>query len=157
MSWTQIVDGMLGGVLPGRGDRDVQADHLGDLAMQGRRRAGADLFGDRQQRMDIDRQRQTVSRTALHAVSKRRHRGLVVEVAGIDVAIGLDLGLRIEGDPVADIDAGASRSGGGRSTGRSTRTSTCSQPIGWVSIFVAEGMAGGLQRQAGAAQMAVCR
>src|SRR5690606_14425712 len=46
-------DGALVGGLTGRGDRDVQAHHLGDVAVQRGRGARAHLLGDGEQRVHV--------------------------------------------------------------------------------------------------------
>jgi len=144
---------MLRGVLPRRGDRDVQAHQLGHLAVQRGRGARADLLGQGQQRMDVDRQRQAVVAHRLARGQQRRHRRLVVEVARVDVAAGLDLRLGIDRDPVADVDAGGLQPGA--IVHRRVDPDLDVVPAHRLGVdLVAEGMARALQRQTGAAQPA---
>ena len=122
--------------------------------MQRRRRARADFFGDREQRERIDRRQPAGLAHRLAGRQQGRDRGLVVEIAGVDVAAGLDLELRIEGDPVADVDAGGDQVL--RRSGLDVHADLDVFPAHRLGVdLVTEGVAGSLQRQAGAPQLAV--
>ncbi len=145
-------DGAFVGGLARRGDGDVQAHHLGDVAVQRGRCPRSHLLGDGEQRVHVHRQRRSAVPDGLAGGEQHGHGGLVVQVARVDVATGLHLGLRVESDPVAHVDAGLGE------IGRAGRWEV--QPhldvVPGVRLGVdgiAEGVARGHQRQAGASDL----
>ena len=138
------------GVLAGRDGAVVDRDHLGDVAVQHGRGAGADFLGDREQEMAVDRQ---LRLGVDDGVQRGDHRGdarLVVEMARVDVAVLEKFRPRIDGDDVADIVA------------RVDQVPLARHPLVDAQLdvlpgdrqrvdFLVEGVAGRLERQDGAA------
>ncbi|MDT4873614.1 hypothetical protein FQZ97_1088690 [compost metagenome] len=105
------------GVLAG-GDRgNVDADELADVPGQRRGRAGADFLGDGEQRMAVDGGHQAGLGYALEGGEQGCHPGLVVQVAGTDMAALGELRQGVEGDEVADGNAQAFAVGAGGAVG----------------------------------------
>ena len=115
--------------------------------MQHRRGADADLLGDGEQPVDVDRQSRALRRcSAFSAASMTRDAGLVVEMARDDEAVVEEFRLRIDGDDVADVDAERCRS---RAVARQRVDAQLDMvPADRLGVdLVVEGVARRLQRQ----------
>ncbi len=112
-----------------------------------RRRADADLLGDGEQPVDVDRRRRAArARSALSAASIDGDAGLVVEMARDDEAVVEEFRLRIDGDDVADVDAERERLRAVRRAGVDAQLDMLPADGLRVDLLV-EGVARGLQRQ----------
>ncbi|MCY1414144.1 hypothetical protein D9M71_295870 [compost metagenome] len=145
---------MLAGVLAWRDRGDVDADELADIPRQRRSGTGAGFFGDGEQRMAVD---QWLCATVDHGLERgqqRRDPGLVVQVAGADMAAFGEFGQRVEGDEITDIDPQGLAVGAGRAVGIQTQLDVFPTDRQLVDGGI-EGVPAGHQRQDATAQHTV--
>jgi len=93
------------GVLSGCDRSVVDRDELGDVAVQHVRGAHADLLGNREQQVAVDRQRHARFAHCFRHREQRRDAGLVVEMARDDESVVREFRLRVDRDRVADVQA----------------------------------------------------
>ena len=137
---------------PGRDRAVIDRDQFRHLAVQHGAGADADFFRQREQKMAVDRQRYFGALHRARGRKHRRHAGLVVEMArGDEAGIG-EFRLRVDRHHVADVDAERARFCDGAGSGIETDFEI--GPGRRLGVdFLVISVAGGLQRQNGAAKL----
>ena len=97
-------DRMFTGMLALGDGRNINADKLTHVPRQGCRRTTAGFFGDGEQRVAVDQWLFTTLDDGLECGQQGSNTGFVVQVPGADMAAFGELGQRVKGDKIPNID-----------------------------------------------------
>lgn len=102
-------DAGFAGILSRADGTIVDTDHFGDIAMEDGGGTGADLLGDGEEEVAFDGQFVATFGDGFGGGEHGGNAGFIVEMAGIDEAIGEGFGAGIDADEVADLNAEAAQ------------------------------------------------